>query len=168
VACHRFSSGNLFPPSSDFTRVTASRHLSKRQQRLPHSKVNGISMFELTVESDFSASHILEGYDGPCGRLHGHNYRVRVSIEGEKQDALGMVLDLRILKKALAEAIEPLDHRHLNDLPPFANVPPSAENLARHIFQKVREALAELEVRDARLRQVAVAESNQAWVTYRP
>ena len=70
-------------------------------------------MFELTVEADFSASHLLEGYDGPCKNLHGHNYRVRATVECEKLDPLGMALDLRVLKQALTSAINPLDHCHL-------------------------------------------------------
>ncbi|NIM04984.1 MAG: 6-carboxytetrahydropterin synthase QueD [Armatimonadetes bacterium] len=130
-------------------------------------------MYEATVEADFSASHVLEGYDGPCGKLHGHNYRVQATIEGEKLDSLGMVLDLRILKRALASAIAPLDHTHLNDCPDFADTPPSAENVARYVFEKVSAALAEMrqETRSCptvSLREVRVAESNHAWVTYRP
>ena len=125
-------------------------------------------MFEATVEAEFSASHVLEGYEGPCGRLHGHNYRVQATAEGETLDKLGMVIDLRLLKRALAEASAPLDHCHLNDLPDFTAVPPSAENLARYLFEKVRLALAESNPGDVWLREVRVAESSRAWVLYRP
>jgi len=125
-------------------------------------------MYEVTAEADFSASHILEGYEGPCGKLHGHNYRVQVTAEGEILDALGMALDLRILKKALASSLVSLDHSHLNDLPDFASTPPSAENIARCIFERVRAALAEVKPKEVWLREVKVAETNHTWVTYRP
>jgi 6-pyruvoyltetrahydropterin/6-carboxytetrahydropterin synthase len=125
-------------------------------------------MYELTVESDFSASHLLEGYDGPCGRLHGHNYRVRVMVEGSELDDLGMVLDMRILKEALSSALAPLDHTHLNDLPEFGSTPPTAENIARYVFDKMNRLLEESKKKGVRIREVRVAESDRAWVIYRP
>lgn len=126
-------------------------------------------IFALSVEDDFSASHLLAGYEGPCGRLHGHNYRVRATVEGEHLDELGMMLDLRFLKKALAGALGSLDHRHLNDHPDFAGRPTSAENLAAYIFEKVRLALAEVKApEEVWLREIRVAESEHSWVTYRP
>jgi 6-pyruvoyltetrahydropterin/6-carboxytetrahydropterin synthase len=126
-------------------------------------------IFALSVEDDFSASHLLDGYEGPCGRLHGHNYRVRATVEGNSLDELGMVLDLRILKKALAEALAPLDHTHLNDHPDFSGKAASAEALAAYIFEKVRSSLAELKSPEqVWLREIRVAESEHSWVTYRP
>jgi 6-pyruvoyltetrahydropterin/6-carboxytetrahydropterin synthase len=124
-------------------------------------------MYELTVEADFSASHLLEGYDGPCGNLHGHNYRVRVTVECDRLDALGMALDLGILKRALAAALAPLDHGHLNENPAFKDISPSAENIAGYVFGKVKELLGE-PAEGAKLREVRVAESEHAWITYKP
>ena len=126
-------------------------------------------MFEVTVEADFSASHILEGYNGPCANLHGHNYRVQATAEGDKLDELGMVLDLSILKQALREVVGSLDHCHLNDHPDFAGIIPSSEHVARYVFDKVRTALAGVKpVDQVWLREVRVIESDKSWVIYRP
>ena len=125
-------------------------------------------MFELTAESDFSASHVLEGYDGPCGRLHGHNYRVQVTVEAEGLDKLGMAFDLRVLKKALRTVLAELDHGHLNENPAFQGIPPSAENIAKYIFTQVEKAVKAVGKPAARLREVRVAESEHSWVVYKP
>jgi 6-pyruvoyltetrahydropterin/6-carboxytetrahydropterin synthase len=125
-------------------------------------------MFELSAESDFSASHLLEGYDGPCGRLHGHNYRVQVTVEAEDLDDLGMAFDLRVLKRALRETLAQLDHGHLNEHPAFAGIPPSAENIAKFVFQAMQPAVQDATHPDAHLREVRVAESEHSWITYRP
>ena len=100
-------------------------------------------MYSLRVETEFAAAHFLSSYHGKCERLHGHNYKVRLWVRGNELDGGGMVADFSLLKKALNEAASLLDHSCLNDLDFFRNNP-SAERIARFIFEKVREKLPEL------------------------
>lgn len=99
-------------------------------------------MLELIVERTFSAAHRLCNYDGACARMHGHNYRVEVSVMGEEPGPNGMLLDFADLKAVCDQVIEQLDHRCLNELAPFVERNPTSENIARHIFEQVRTALA--------------------------
>ena len=87
------------------------------------------------------SAHQLKGYQGKCEEIHGHNWKVEVEVEGSDLDAVGMLIDFGELKKLLKEVIQELDHRMLNDLPPFREINPSSENLARYIYHRIREAL---------------------------
>ena len=101
-------------------------------------------MYELTVESQFDAAHNLRGYDGSCENLHGHTYRVQVFLIGSQLNNLGFVVDFKILKGVLAEAISHFDHHYLNELPEFQDVNPTAEHVARLIFEKMRASVGEI------------------------
>ena len=103
-------------------------------------------MFEITRERTFSASHQLRNYKGRCERLHGHNWRVRVCVASPTLDESGMVIDFHELDKLMQDAIEPFDHRHLNDVPAFETENPSAENIAKAIGDAVCEALKDSHV----------------------
>ncbi len=94
-------------------------------------------LYTLTVKSDFAAAHRLREYDGNCERLHGHNWLVEVSVSSETLDASGMAVDFRVIKEALHEVLGILDHAYLNDVPPFTELNPSSENIARHIFDEM-------------------------------
>ena len=118
-------------------------------------------MFELSVKGDFCASHILVGHEGKCRHLHGHTWKVEVIIKSEKLDAVGRVVDFSVVKKELREFLDTIDHVHLNDLPPFKDVNPTTENLAKYIYEgfgKVCRPLA--------LKCVTVWESDSALVMY--
>jgi len=121
-------------------------------------------MFELTVERQFAAAHYLRGYAGPCARLHGHNYRVRVSFQGEALDEGGFLLDFAVLKRLCEEAVAPLDHQCLNDLGAFAERNPTAEVLAEYLYRELAQSSAGL---PAQVAAVTVYESDTAAVTYR-
>ena len=98
-------------------------------------------MYELTVEAQFDSAHNLRRYEGPCEALHGHTYRVQVSYAGKKLDDMGMLADFRRLKDALGQVTSYLDHRYLNELPEFQQQNPTAENIARVIYEKVDEMI---------------------------
>jgi 6-pyruvoyltetrahydropterin/6-carboxytetrahydropterin synthase len=115
-------------------------------------------MYAVRVEADFAASHFLSHYQGKCENLHGHNYRVRLWVEGETLNEGGMLADFGLLKRCLRQAIAPLDHHHLNDNPVFED-DPSAERIARDIFEQVRELLPEVSVDPDLLRAVEVYET---------
>ena len=95
-------------------------------------------MFEIIRERTFSASHQLRNYKGRCERLHGHNWRVRVCVAAKEVNASGMVIDFHELDEMMAKAIDPFDHRHLNDTVHFAKENPSAENIARAVGDAVK------------------------------
>ena len=96
-------------------------------------------MYELTVEDSFDAAHCLRGYEGACERLHGHTYRVQVVLRVARLDEIGISLDFREVKTRLGEVLGELDHQYLNDLPAFAAQNPSAENVARHVYDAMSD-----------------------------
>lgn len=103
-------------------------------------------MFEVRVESDFAAAHFLQDYHGKCENLHGHNYKVYVHAKGNELDEGGMLLDFGVLKNSLRNVCKILDHTNLNDLQENGksvfNQNPSAERIAKFIFDKVKEDLS--------------------------
>jgi 6-pyruvoyltetrahydropterin/6-carboxytetrahydropterin synthase len=94
-------------------------------------------MFEVTVEETFSSGHALRGYRGKCENPHGHNYRVCVCLQGRELNAIGLLYDFKDLKAAIRRETERLDHQYLNDLEPFREINPSAENMARVLFERI-------------------------------
>jgi 6-pyruvoyltetrahydropterin/6-carboxytetrahydropterin synthase len=123
-------------------------------------------MFELTVEVSFSAAHCIRGHPGRCAQLHGHNYRVVVTVSSERLNEQGLVVDFAELKRICQEVVDPLDHTLLNDLPAFATANPTAEALARHVYQAAAQALAAAALAAVRLARVTVYESERAYATY--
>jgi 6-pyruvoyltetrahydropterin/6-carboxytetrahydropterin synthase len=95
-------------------------------------------MFEVMIERNFSSAHQLRGYRGKCENLHGHNYKIEIYARGRELDKTGLLVDFVELKAAADEIVNYLDHRNINELPPFdAELNPSAENLARFILERV-------------------------------
>ena len=92
-------------------------------------------IYELYVEADFAAAHCLEGYEGNCSRVHGHNWRVSVYLKCRELDSVGIGLDFRQIRKDLQDLLDGLDHKHLNDLEPFRAINPTSENIARYHLQ---------------------------------
>jgi len=119
-------------------------------------------MFELTVEKTIAAAHYLRDYHGRCEQLHGHNYRIMVFLRGEELDAAGMLVDFTEIKTALQPILDHLDHTCLNDLPEFAEISPSAENIARLIG----DSLASNDFPRAIVHRVQVWETPNQSATY--
>src|SRR5512138_932351 len=94
-------------------------------------------MFEVTVEEKFAAGHALRNYHGRCENVHGHNYRVQVTLAGEVLDAAGLLLDFAEIKKVMHAVVDRMDHQFLNDVPPFDTLNPSAENMAKYICEEI-------------------------------
>jgi 6-pyruvoyltetrahydropterin/6-carboxytetrahydropterin synthase len=124
-------------------------------------------MFQVSVEETFSAGHALRGYKGKCENVHGHNYRVRVTVEGSQLDNIGLLCDFAHLKQALREVIAILDHQFVNDLEPFKTVNPSAENLAKYFYEQVSARLQNLPP-GARITDAVLWETDTARAQYRP
>ncbi|HWQ53620.1 MAG TPA: 6-carboxytetrahydropterin synthase QueD [Bryobacteraceae bacterium] len=122
-------------------------------------------MFEITVEETFAAGHALRNYHGKCENVHGHNYRVLVTLTGTELDAAGLLVDFVEVKKALHAVVDRLDHQYLNDLPPFDTLNPSAENMARYICEQLGQ---QLPPGPAMVSAVKLWETDTSSATYRP
>ncbi|MDR1220829.1 MAG: 6-carboxytetrahydropterin synthase QueD [Treponema sp.] len=115
-------------------------------------------MYAGRVEADFAAAHFLSHYHGKCERLHGHNYRVRLYVRGDTLDSGGMLADFALLKRCLKAALAPLDHTNLNDMAVFMQNP-SAERIARYIFEQIEHALPACNIKPELLHAVEVFET---------
>lgn len=121
-------------------------------------------MYEVAVEQHFDAAHFLRNYHGKCEALHGHRYRVIARVKAPKLDESGMVYDFTELKQLLAESSRRLDHILLNEIKPFDNINPSAENIARTVFDELKPKLAA----GVNLLAVEVWESPESQAIYTP
>jgi len=122
-------------------------------------------MFEIAVEMDFDAAHSLRGYKGKCEALHGHRFKIVVSVKRNKLDEIGLAYDFTLLKKNLGEIIAKYDHTNLNDVSPFTRINPSSENIAVTIYNELKKKLTAAPVS---LDNIEVWESPHSRVTYRP
>ena len=130
----------------------------------------------ITRRVDFSASHVCRNprlsdeenraLYGPEANLHGHNYVLVVTVDGEPDPVTGMVFDLRRLKDTLNRTvIEPMDHRFLNcEVAPFQTVVPTVENVAIEIWRRLEP---ELNTDGVRLHAVRLYETEDLFVDYR-
>lgn len=118
-------------------------------------------MYELTIKSEFASAHFIPGYAGECRDLHGHTWKVEVTVESEKLDSLGMVVDFKVMKERLKEFLKAIDHVCLNDLSYFKTANPTTEHLAKYIFDEFAKACQPLKIK-----RVRVWESDTSDVTY--
>lgn len=124
-------------------------------------------MYLLKVEGSFDAAHWLRDYEGDCARLHGHHWTVEMSIAGEELGRGDLLIDFVDVKRMLREAVGALDHRCINDVPPFDRLSPTSENLARYLYEELAKGLERI-APALRLEEVRVSESPQTAVIYRP
>ena len=124
-------------------------------------------MYEVSVDETFAAAHNLRNYKGKCEDLHGHNYKVRVTLAGPELDATGLLYDFVHLKQVIQGVIRSLDHKYLNELKPFDVLNPSAENIARHIYDQTAKQI-HATANGAAISSITVWESDLTAATYRP
>lgn len=120
-------------------------------------------MYHLTIYTHFAAAHNLINYQGDCENLHGHNWKVEVTVSALELDKAGLGLDFKILKKRTNALLDTLDHKYLNDLEPFRDSSPSSENICRHLFEHLS---ADLNDGNVRVVKVTVWESENACASY--
>ena len=122
-------------------------------------------MFQISVDESFSAGHALRGYQGKCENPHGHNYKVRITVEGPDLDSIGLLCDFSQLKRVMREIIGGVDHKFLNDQAPFDRINPSAENLAKYFFDETARQM-NVAPQGTRIASVTVWETDTASATY--
>ncbi len=124
-------------------------------------------MFQVSVEESFSAGHALRGYKGKCENPHGHNYKVRVTLEGAGLDSVGLLYDFVHLKQIIHDVIHAVDHKFLNDQTPFDRINPSAENIARYFYDETSKQMRQ-QPNGARIASITVWETDTTAATYWP
>ncbi len=122
-------------------------------------------MYQLFVEEHFDAAHYLPEYKGKCERLHGHRFKAVIRAEGTTVGKDGMVYDFSEMKRHLRDALALLDHCCLNELEEFSTAPPSSENIARWLYERLAPRF---NADGIRLSAVEIWESPTAGVTYAP
>lgn len=120
-------------------------------------------MFRLTIHTYFAAAHNLINYQGDCENLHGHNWKVEVTVAARKLDKAGLGIDFKILKSETRTMLEQLDHKYLNELEPFRETSPSSENIARYLFDAMSTRLNNENVT---VERINVWESEYACASY--
>lgn len=122
------------------------------------------AIYTLAVTVEFSASHIIPGHPGKCQRLHGHNWKAEIHVKAHRLNEIGVAVDFQDIKRAAAEPIETLDHYHLNDLPAFQGVSPTAENVAAWLYREIGQRINTSTVS---LTAVTLWETDRSRVEYR-
>jgi 6-pyruvoyltetrahydropterin/6-carboxytetrahydropterin synthase len=118
-------------------------------------------MYELTVKSEFAASHCLRDYEGKCKHLHGHTFRVEIVVAGRELNKAGMLIDFKEIKSHLHDLLEGLDHAHLNDADYFQRANPTSEQIAKYLFDRLKDKLSGISVK-----KVTVWESEKSGASY--
>ncbi len=121
------------------------------------------STYSLNVISDFASAHTLRDYPGACSRMHGHNWKVEAEVEASQLDEVGMVVDFKVIRQAVKKLTDRLDHYYLNEIPPFDEINPTAENIAAYLYQGLSEALNDGRIR---VRAITLWETERACVRY--
>jgi 6-pyruvoyltetrahydropterin/6-carboxytetrahydropterin synthase len=95
-------------------------------------------MYQLNVESEFSAAHFCRIIPVRANVFHGHNWKIRLTVGAKKVDESGMAMDLADVRELLETCLEPLDHQILNEVAPFDQMTPTSENMARYIYEWIK------------------------------
>jgi 6-pyruvoyltetrahydropterin/6-carboxytetrahydropterin synthase len=119
--------------------------------------------YTMKIITDFAAAHSLRGYPGDCSRLHGHNWKVEVQVTARELNEIGMGLDFKDIKQATKEIIGRLDHYNLNDIKPFDEINPTAENISAYLYRELSGAINDGRVK---IDCVTLWETERACVTY--
>lgn len=105
-----------------------------------------MKIYVVKVKQEFAAAHWLKDYPGNCSQIHGHTWEAEVTLSGSNLDHMGMLVDFRAVRAALRDIIGRYDHRLLNELEPFDMLNPTAENLARIIYEQMQAVFTDLRV----------------------
>lgn len=121
-------------------------------------------MYILSLEESFDAAHYLRNYGGKCERVHGHRFKVVVRLKSKELNEIGLAYDFTVLRKQLRDVLAQYDHHSLNEAPPFDQLNPSSENVARVIY----EQLSILFEGNVKLDSVETWESPESCAVFKP
>lgn len=121
------------------------------------------SSYQLKIVTDFASAHTLRDYPGACSRMHGHNWKVEVEVIANALDNVGMGIDFKEIKKCTKQVTAELDHRYINEIKPFDEINPTAENIAAYIYKGVGELINNERVQ---VTSVTLWETERACVRY--
>lgn len=116
-------------------------------------------MYEIAIDDTFDAAHCLRGYEGKCQQLHGHTYRVQAAFRIRELDESGIAVDFRAAKSLLRDILDYMDHQYINELPEFLDQNPTAENIARFVYGRIKHEMPEIH-------RVSVWETPNSCATY--
>lgn len=119
-------------------------------------------MYEVSVEKTFAAAHKIVGYQGDCANIHGHTWKVVLTICNDKLNDQGMVVDFRYAKMVLDKVLANYDHKYLNEVTPFDKTNPTAENIAYFLYWELKGCF-----HDCSLKKVTVWESPTSSASFR-
>lgn len=119
--------------------------------------------FVLKTLLDFASAHSLTNYPGDCSKLHGHNWKIEVQVEGNQLNDIGMLVDFKDIKRQAKAIIKDLDHSYLNDHPFFKEQNPTAENIAYYLYSEMKQRI---ESDTVRMHSITVWENDRNCVTY--
>ena len=122
-----------------------------------------MAIYTLKVLADFASAHTLRDYPGACSRMHGHNWKIEAEVQATQLNEIGMAIDFKEIKRELRAIADELDHRYLNELAPFQDINPAAENIARYFFQRLAQRLNNERVQVSAL---TIWETDRACVRY--
>ena len=120
-------------------------------------------MYDVTVKTGFAAAHQLRLYDGKYENLHGHNWTAQVTVEADELDPIGVGIDFVKLKAMIEKNLSELDYHNINEVPPFDEQNPSAENIARWLFLKLK---VEVNTNLTRVKRVEICEMEGCGASY--
>lgn len=120
-------------------------------------------MYRLTIKTGFAAAHNLINYQGDCENLHGHNWKVEVTVTARELDQAGLAIDFKVLKRETNALLDELDHKYVNQHHFFQNLSPSSENISRYLFQELSKRLNDHNVK---VERIGVWESDNACAEY--
>ena len=120
-------------------------------------------MYEVIVKVNFSSAHQLRGYNGKFENLHGHNWTATVTVQAQELDAMEVGIDFVILKNKTEELLAQIDYKNINEVPPFDKLNPSAENIARWLFQNIAQ---EINTDKVKVHRVQVNEFGHSGAAY--
>ncbi|MBP8083581.1 MAG: 6-carboxytetrahydropterin synthase QueD [Spirochaetes bacterium] len=123
-------------------------------------------MYKVSVEDKISSAHQLRGYKGKCEKLHGHNWKIILTVKGDKLDAAGMLIDFHELRDILSNVLSEIDHTNINEVLYFLHINPTSENIAYYIFHRTRAMLDMKNFSEICVDKVCVYETDKAMAEY--
>jgi len=120
-------------------------------------------IYTLKVLTEFASAHTLREYPGACARMHGHNWKLEVEVKARSLDNMGMGVDFKVIKTAARDIGDRLDHRYLNEVEPFTEINPTAENIAAYFYRELVSALNNDRIQ---VSSVTLWETDRACVRY--